>query len=96
MKPFHFRPDDQVDVDGDGKVVEDWEDNPISNMLAWSSATFMPDWCQTEEHWTSRLANYLFTSCPCCMFYRGFFLGGSTMLWTGFFIGGGIAWLILR
>ena len=40
----------------------------------------MPDWCQTEEHWTSRLVNYLFTSCPCCMFYRGFFFGGSIVL----------------
>jgi hypothetical protein len=91
--PFRFRPDSQEDVDGDGKVVEDWEDNPISNTMAWTSATFVPDWCQTEEHWTSRFVNYVFTTCPCCMFWRGFFLGGSMVLWLAIITAVIVIWL---
>jgi hypothetical protein len=81
--PFRFRPPEQEDVDHDGKTVDDWEDNALSNFLAWSSQTFMPNWCQTPEHWTSRSANYLYTSCPCCMIFRGVFLGlvFSVVIW---------------
>ena len=84
--PFRFRPSEQDDVDGDGKVVEDWEDNPISNALAWGSSTILPDWCQTPEHWTTRFANHLFTTCPCCMIWRGIFVGGSFMLWLAIIV----------
>jgi hypothetical protein len=81
--PFRFRPPEQDDVDHDGKTVDDWEDNALSNALAWSSTTFVPMWCQTPEHWTSRLADYLYTSCPCCMIFRGLSLGiiFSSALW---------------
>lgn len=54
-----------------GTEETDWEDNSASNALAWASATFIPLWCQHDTHWTARFANYLWTSCPCCMFFRG-------------------------
>lgn len=82
--PFRYRPPDQEDVDHDGKTVDDWEDNALSNALAWASATFVPFWCQTPEHWTSRLASYLFTTCPCCGLFRGLVLG---------VIAGSVPWL---
>ena len=47
--PFRYRPPEQPDVDHDGKTVDDWEDNALSNSLAWSSVTFMPMWCQTDR-----------------------------------------------
>jgi hypothetical protein len=81
--PLHFRPPEQEDVDHDGHVVDDWEDNALSNSLAWASQTFLKNWCQTPEHWTSRFANYLYTSCPCCMIFRGLTIGfiTSTLFW---------------
>jgi len=86
--PFRYRPPEQPDVDGDGKTVDDWEDNWLSNALAWSSVTFMPNWCQTPEHWTSRFANTLFTTCPCCMIFRGLSIGFllSTAFWLAILI----------
>jgi hypothetical protein len=86
VSPFRFRPKDQIDVDHDDKLVDDWDDNALSNALAWSSATFMPMWCQTPEHWTSKFANKLFTTCPCCMIFRGLALG---------FIAGSIPWILI-
>ena len=83
--PLRFRPAEQEDVDHDGKTVDDWEDNGLSNALAWASQKFMPMWCQTPEHWTSRFANTLFTTCPCCMIFRGVAVG---------FIGGSVLWVI--
>ena len=84
--PFTYRPPDQPDVDHDGKVVDDWEDNPVSNAFAYASVTFVPAWCQDEAHWTNRFALWLWTSCPCCMFYRG--------LAVGIFVSG-VLWLLL-
>jgi hypothetical protein len=83
LNPLHFRPPEQEDIDHDGHVVDDWEDNALSNFLAWSSQTFLKNWCQTPEHWTSKVANYLYTSCPCCMIFRGLSLGfiAASMLW---------------
>jgi hypothetical protein len=81
--PFRYRPNEQPDVDHDGKVVDDWDDNALSNALAWASLTFVPNWCQTPEHWTSRFANKLFTTCPCCMIFRGVVIGWlvSSLFW---------------
>ena len=93
--PFHFRPPQQDDVDGDGKTVDDWEDNPLSNALAWASSSFVPFWCQDEQHWTGRLANYLYTSCPCCMIFRGLALGciAASIWWSLIAV---IVWLLVR
>jgi hypothetical protein len=84
ISPARFRPDDLPDVDHDGKTVDDWEDNPTSNSLAWASATFVPMWCQTPEHWSSRFASTLWTSCPCCMIFRGIAIGVimSSIIWS--------------
>jgi hypothetical protein len=71
-----FRPADAEamgDPHPDGPV--EWEDNAISNTFAWVSYKFLPRWCQTPEHWTSRLAQYLFTDCPCCLLFRGIVIG---------------------
>ena len=63
-----------VDSSEPGTPVE-WEDNWLSNSFAWGSYFFAPDWCQTPEHWTSRLTQYLFTDCPCCLMFRGIAVG---------------------
>jgi hypothetical protein len=57
-----------------GTPVE-WEDNAISNAMAWASYRFTPAWCQSKTHWTSRIAQYLFTDCPCCQLFRGLVVG---------------------
>lgn len=57
-----------------GGPVE-WADNDVSNFFAWASYKFVPGWCQTEDHWTSRLTQSLFTDCPCCLLFRGLGLG---------------------
>jgi hypothetical protein len=83
LNPFRYRPQNPTaDVDHDGEVP-DWEDNWLSNALAWGSTTFIPGWCQNEVHWTAKVTTYLFTSCPCCMFFRGLFFGAivSVPLW---------------
>jgi hypothetical protein len=71
--PFRYRPEMPVDPN-DGETDE-WEDNWLSNALAWASRVFTKNWCDTPEHWTSRISNYLWTSCPCCLFFRGAILG---------------------
>lgn len=72
--PFTYRPSPDADVDHDGNVP-DWEDNALSNGLAWASTVFTPTWCQNEQHWTARFAASLFTTCPCCMIFRGIAIG---------------------
>jgi hypothetical protein len=81
--PFTYRPGPDADVDHDGKVP-DWEDNALSNGLAWASTVFTPTWCQNEQHWSARFANTLFTSCPCCMIFRGITIGFvlGSVLWS--------------
>ena len=73
-----------------GSRVE-WADNWLSNTLAWASSRITPAWCRSEEHWSSRMAQYLFTDCPCCMLFRGLVLGGipPLVLWAGTVV----AWL---
>jgi len=43
--------------------------------MAWASVTFVPRWCQDEEHWTARFTKTLWTSCPCCATFRGIVIG---------------------
>lgn len=80
---MRFRPGDIPHGDPNiGSPVE-WEDNWLSNLMAFISTRFLPDWCQTEDHWTSRTTQYLFTDCPCCLLFRGLSLG----LIAGFLFG---------
>jgi hypothetical protein len=66
--PFKYRPTD-ADVKGD------WEDNAVSNFLAWASQVFIEPWCNTPEHWTSKISGYFWAECPCCLFFRGVLIG---------------------
>ncbi len=82
---MHFRPEHdprgnaaETAADDDGGPVE-WTDNAVSNSFAWASYRLVPSWCQTPEHWTSRLTNYLFTDCPCCLLFRGIVVGAALM-----------------
>lgn len=84
MNPFRYRPSaPDLDVDHDGETVDDWADNPLSNALAWASVNTTPKWCQDETHWSNKIADYLFTTCPCCMMFRGIIIGAalSSILW---------------
>jgi hypothetical protein len=82
--PTKFRPEP---AGPDGRPEVDWTDNALSNSLAWGSHKITPSWCQSEEHWTSRSTDYVFTDCPCCLFFRGLAIGGaiSLVLWAGIF-----------
>ncbi|KRR21345.1 hypothetical protein CQ14_06765 [Bradyrhizobium lablabi] len=71
-----FRPaDDPRHTDAPDSHLVDWEDNAVSNTFAWASYKFLPSWCESPEHWTSRLTQYLFTDCPCCLLFRGIAVG---------------------
>ncbi len=72
---MHFRPGDVPQGDPELGGPVDWEDNWLSNSMAWVSHKLLPRWCQTPEHWTSRITQYLFTDCPCCLLFRGLSLG---------------------
>ena len=72
--PLKFRPDDPDETD--------WEDNPLSNAMAWASRTVWPRACATPEHWTSRLSAPLWTDCPCCLWWRGAIFGAIAGLAT--------------
>lgn len=77
MNPFKYRPPPADPNDGE---TDDWEDNWISNFLAWGSRTFLPKLCDTPEHWTSKLSGYFHTTCPCCLWFRGVIFGCALIL----------------
>jgi hypothetical protein len=81
---MRFRPGDlpEGDPSEQGGPVE-WEDNWLSNEMAWFSYKVLPSWCKTEDHWTSRVTQYLFTDCPCCILFRGLALGTLVGLCLG-------------
>lgn len=70
-----FRPDNIPFGDPHPGTPVEWSDNLVSNFMAWASYRFVPAWCQSKEHWTSRIAQYLFTDCPCCQLFRGLLVG---------------------
>jgi hypothetical protein len=72
FKAFKFRPSD---VTAGQTAPEDWSDNWLSNFMAWSSLKYLDSWCSTPEHWTSRVMDYFYTDCPCCLFFRGVIVG---------------------
>lgn len=73
---MHFRPGDipQGDPTEPNSPIE-WADNRVSNTFAWGAYHVVPTWCQKPEHWTSRLTQYLFVDCPCCLLFRGITVG---------------------
>ena len=73
---MHFRPGDNPRSDPtDQSGPVEWADNVVSNTMAWASYRVTPGWCQTEDHWSSRLTQSLFTDCPCCLLFRGLIVG---------------------
>lgn len=71
LNPFTYRPEETTEEEG----PEDWENNWLSNGFAWFADHVLPRWCKTPEHWTSRIANYFWTDCPCCLFWRSAITG---------------------
>lgn len=67
--PWRYRPENPEELD--------WEDNPVSNTMAWLSDALVPSWCETEFHWTTRVLDMFWTTCACCLFYRGIALGAA-------------------
>jgi hypothetical protein len=99
FRPEHdTRPRPVVEAERDrhpGGPAE-WADNWLSNAFAWSSYFFIPSWCQTPEHFTSRLTQYLWTDCPCCLLWRGIAIGAAPplLLWAvtlAYFFGAGVS-----
>jgi hypothetical protein len=97
---MRFRPEHDTRIDR--RVVEaerdkhpggptEWSDNWLSNFFAWSSHKFVPAWCQTPEHFSSRITQWLWTDCPCCMLWRGIALG----VFVGLVLAAGIMSLLV-
>lgn len=82
--PFRYRPF-QSDTE-----ETFWEDNFVSNFLAYASDHLFPNFCKTPEHWTSRFMHYFYTDCPCCLILRGVIVGMAIAGPLGFIIG----WLL--
>lgn len=68
MSIFRYRPQDTED---------DWEDNAVSNAMAWVSLKFFPSMCGSPTSLVVRATNYFWTSCPCCLFLRGAVVGAT-------------------
>lgn len=92
INPFRFRPEtpdnspepEAEELDGG---TGDWQDNWLSNSMAWGSRVMFPSWCDAPEHWTSRLTNHFHTSCPCCLFFRGTTIGVVFGIMVGLAVG---------
>jgi hypothetical protein len=80
--PWNHRPNWEPMYDGD-EPEESWEDNWLSNSMAWFSETFMPNWCQSPDHWTVKIVLYLWADCSCCLSWRFFSLGAIFGVVTG-------------
>lgn len=71
-------PQDTVEAMHDGVPETKWEHipvNPVDRLFTWGSRVVLPTWCQSPEHWTSKVVEYLWVDCPCCLFYRGVTVG---------------------
>jgi hypothetical protein len=77
MTPFNYRPDHT----GEDEPM-DWEDNAVSNAMAWVSDRLFPRWCKSQEHWTNKVADYFWAQCACCLFFRGVLAGVAIGLAT--------------
>lgn len=85
---------DAVALMSDGEPESKWQHVPVNRadeLFTWGSKTVVPTWCQTPEHWTSRVVDYLWVDCPCCLFFRGVVLGYASGLCIG-----AVAALIIR
>ena len=82
VNPFKYRPEHG----GEDRDVEDmdWEDNWVSNLMAWVSQhwPFEP-MCNMPDRLSSRIAGYFYTDCPCCLYWLGFVIGILTIIVVG-------------
>lgn len=73
---FHYRPKDD----------ECWEDNWLSNSMAWlSDKTGLSKMCSSQNSFAVKVVLYLWADCACCLSVRFFFIGlivGSIMTGT--------------
>lgn len=60
--PWAYRPS--------GPDELDWEDNAVSNSIAWLSQQIVPTWCSDENHWTVKFTGFLWAECYCCVAFR--------------------------
>ena len=67
INPFKFRPSHMDDID--------WDDNWLSNSLAFFSMLIAPNLCEKPGTWAVRLTEWMWTSCSCCLYFRGIFTG---------------------
>lgn len=51
--------------------------NNVDKFFTLASEALIPSWCQNEEHWTSKVVDYLWpwNDCGCCLFFRGVTIG---------------------
>lgn len=54
---------------------ESWEDNKISNAMAWSSDLIGATPLCKRESWMTKVVIYVWADCGCCLFWRGVALG---------------------
>jgi hypothetical protein len=47
----------------------------VERVFTWGNETFFPDWCKEEDHWTFKFLDLMWIDCPCCLLYRGVFVG---------------------
>lgn len=82
--PFTLQP---KDVPIERNAPEEWADNWLSNFMAFVSLILLDSWCKDADHWTARITEYLFTTCPCCLLWRGLSVGALLGCVLGFLVG---------
>lgn len=86
-KPWKYRPPSHPeDMELQLEEEDSWEDNWLSNSMAWLSDLAVPNWCNNVNHWTVKLVLYLWADCSCCLAFR--FMGLGLLL--GLAIGAGV------
>lgn len=68
MKPWRYRPPTVYAGEEPGI---DWEDNWLSNSLAWASVKTRMD----QARWPHLIANPFWSDCSTCLFWRGALMG---------------------
>lgn len=82
INPFKYRPP----LENHDEDFLDWDDNALSNALAWASDTFMPTACD-PDHWMNKVADKFWAECSCCLFWRGVVVTSCLMLPLGVLLG---------
>jgi hypothetical protein len=54
---------------------DNWENNWVSNAMAWGSQTLLPKACKNPGAWHIKFMVLFWAECSCCLFYRGVVVG---------------------